>query len=275
MTIASRNTFIRIGAVLSFALLVTSVVSAALVIMRHGLPEMPPGPRPLALLDHFPLTPWSPVASMAAIGVYPLFALLCLGYILFAFEKTQTVEITLFSACACAISLEAFRIFIPFYKLWIHTGFYAETVSRIAYFSRILALILLLASAIFTTGETIQQLAPSIFILAFFSFSLSNVIPVNTGSMLSCFTMEVGYGPMLNIFFFTFGLLSAVSYVILGKTRGVREYMFAAGGIVLFLAGYALLAMCDTWIFLLAGSALLFAGAGLYLDRIHRYYLWQ
>lgn len=275
MTIASRNSFIRIGALLSLTLLVTAIVSAGLVIVRHWLPDMPPGPRPLALLNDFPLTPWSPVASMAAIAVYPLFALLCLGYILFAFEKTQTVEITLFSACACAISLEAFRIFIPLYHLWVHTGFYAEAVSRVAYFSRILALILLLASAIFTTGETIQQLAPSIFILAFFSYGLANVIPVNTGSMLSSFTMEIGYARMLNLFFCAFGALSALSYVILGKTRGVREYMAAAGGLILFLAGYALLAMCDTWIFLLAGSALLFAGAGLYLDRIHRYYLWQ
>ena len=275
MTIASRNSFIRIGALLSLTLLVTAIVSAGLVIVRHWLPDMPPGPRPLALLNDFPLTPWSPVASMAAIAVYPLFALLCLGYILFAFEKTQTVEITLFSACACAISLEAFRIFIPLYHLWVHTGFYAEAVSRVAYFSRILALILLLASAIFTTGETIQQLAPSIFILAFFSYGLANAIPVNTGSMLSSFTMEIGYARMLNLFFCAFGALSALSYVILGKTRGVREYMAAAGGLILFLAGYALLAMCDTWIFLLVGSALLFAGAGLYLDRLHRYYLWQ
>ena len=275
MTIASRNSFIRIGAIFSFALLVTAIVTAALVIARHGLPVTTPGPRPLAMLADLPLTPWSPVASMLAIAVYPLFSLLCLGYILFAFEKTQTVEITLFSACACAISLEAFRIFIPFYNLWVHTGFYAETISRVAYFSRILALILLLASAIFTTGETIQQLAPSIFMLAFFSFALAKVIPVNTGSMLSSFTMEVGYAHMLDLFFVVFGLLSALSYVILGKTRGVRQYMAAAGGLILFLAGYAMLTMCDTWIFLLAGSALLFAGAGLYLDRIHRYYLWQ
>ena len=275
MTIATRNRFIRLATLCAIAFLLMSAISVVLTVMHRSLPATPPGNRPIPLLDGWILTRYSPLASICAIAVFPALALAGLGYIMFAFEKTQTVEITFFAAAVFALSIESVRLFIPLYELWINAGFFAVTISRVVFFCRIFALLALLASGLFANTQTIQQIGPSIFLLAFFSFSLANSIPINSAGMESNFLVSAGYSAVLDLFFMLIGLLSTLSYLILGLTRGVKEYRAGALGILVLLVGYTLLLSCDSWVFLVAGTLLCANGAWLYLDRMHRYYLWQ
>lgn len=275
MTIASRNRFIRLATALALTLTIACIVGLILVAIRKSLPETTPGIRPFPFPDDFRIGKYSPVASIVSIGLFPLFALIGLGYVLFAFEKTQTVEITFFAACLFALSLEGFRILIPLYQLGTNSSFMAVTISRLTLFSRIFTILALLASGIFATGHTGQQLGSSLFLLAFFSFFLANAIPVNSSNMTSNFLISPGYAEMIYAFLAIIGTLAVLSYYIPGATKGNPEYRQAAGGIVLYLVGYTLLTMCDSWLFLSVGGALSMCGAGIYLDRMHRYYLWQ
>lgn len=275
MTIATRNRFIRLAALVALALAIIAFASIITILIRHSLPAIAPGKRPFPLLDRFFLTKWDPVATIAAIGVFPVLSLMGLFYILFAFEKTQAIEVTFFAACIFILSLEAIRIFIPLYQLWTHANFFSATISRTILFCRIFILLALLASGIFTTSGAIQQIGPSIFLLAFFSLSLSNVIPINTGTISSTFLIPSGFRGMIDILFTMIGFLGVISYLVLGKTRGIPEYSAAAAGLVLLLAGYAFLALCDSWLFFVAGSLLISFGAWRYLTKLHGYYLWQ
>jgi hypothetical protein len=275
MTIATRNHFIRAATIVSFVLAAISVIGTIFILAHHGLPATEPGRRPIDALSGFFLTRWNPVATVAAIGIFPILSLAGLLYVLFAFEKTQTVEITFFAAAIFVLSLESLRIFVPLYGLWVHANFFSAAISRAVIFCRIFVLLALLASAIFTTGETIQQVGPSLFLLAFFSLSLANVMPINSGGMTSTFMIPTGFRGSLVSLLSLLGVLTLVSYLVLGKTRGIPEYGDSAGGIFLFLVGYALLALCDSWLFFAAGALLISVGSWVYLDRIHRYYLWQ
>jgi len=275
MTIATRNRFIRLAAGIALTLSATAVVLIIMILVQKRLPAGMPGMRQLPFVDGFFLTPYSARASIAAIGIFPIFSLAGLLYILFAFEKTQTIEITFFAACLFSVSAETFRLFIPYYQLWQNAEFLSVTISRAVLISRIFMLIALLSSGIFTTGQTVQQVGPSIFLLAFFSFSLSKAVPFNSGNLASNFFIAPGYGKMVMIIIIMMGVLAVLSYLIPGKLRAIPEYRQAAGGMALFLAGYLLLATCDSWAFFAAGSVLSLAGGGLYLDRLHRYYLWQ
>lgn len=275
MTIAARNRFIRFATIISLILVIGVLASTILILVHRSLPTVTPGFRPLAALENSRLTPYSPLAAILAIALFPFFSLAGLMYILFAFEKTQTVEITFFAACVFAVSFESLRLLIPLYGLWTNANFFSVTISRLVFFSRIFTLLALLSSAVFASGKTLQQLGPSIFLLAFFSFSLSTAIPVNSGNMSSIFLVASGYRETIRFFLFLLGFLSALSYLILGKTRNIPEYSRSAGGLVLLLAGYAMLGTCDTWVFLAAGAILFFGGAWFYLNPIHRYYLWQ
>lgn len=275
MTIATRNRFIRIAALISLFLVIMSVISVILILSRDLLPAKAPGYRPLPILDDFFLTPYNPIAAIVAIGIFPLFALAGLIYILVAFEKTQTVEISFFAACVFATSFEAIRLLIPLNELWIHANFFSVTISRIVFFSRIFTLLALLSSAIFATGKTIQHVGPSIFLLSFFSFSLANAIPINSENISSNFLIPSGYKEIIIFFFLLLAVLCALSYFILGKRKNIPEYSRAATGVVLSLIGYFLLCACDSWIFFAGGSILFFTGSWLYLKPIHQYYLWQ
>ncbi len=275
MTLATRNRFIRAATVVSLVFAIASIASIAMILAHRGMPRTPPGYRPLQALDSFFLTPWDPLASVLAIGVFPLLSLAGLLYVLFAFEKTQTVEIVFVAAAIFILSLESLRMFVPLYRLWVHANFFTQAISRAVIACRIFILLALLASAIFSTSGTIQQVGPSLFLLAFFSLSLANVIPINTGSMTTTFLIPTGFRGSLISFLSLLGILTLASYLVLGKTRGVVEYEDAAWGLFLLLLGYALLALCDTWLFLGGGTLLVSLGAWLYLDRIHRFYLWQ
>lgn len=275
MTIATRNRFIKLATIIALVFAIITIPAIIVILIKHNIPEIIPGPREALFLDHFLLTTYSPTASIAAIGIFPIFSLLGLLYILFAFEKTQTIEITFFASCVFALSLETLRLLIPLFQLWIHGSFYTVTISRFVFFSRIFTILALLSSALFATGNTIQQIGPSIFLLSFFSFSLANAIPLSLGNMGSNFLVVSGYKEMLRIFFGLIGMLSVVSYAILGETKKIPEYTRSSLGLLLFLPGYSLLSTCDSWLFFTGGSIFLFLGAWLYLKPMHQYYLWQ
>jgi hypothetical protein len=269
MTIATRNRFIRIAACAALALAVTAIVCIVLILVRKHLPATMLGVRPLSFMHY------SPYASLASIGLFPIVSLAGLLYILFAFEKTQTIEITFFAACLFSLSIEAFRLFIPLYQTWLSSGFLAITISRAILVARIFLLLSLLCSGIFTTGQTSQEVGPSIFLLAFFSFALSKAIPFNEGHFSSNFLIQPSYTDMVTLFMLLIGVLCVLVYLIPGKLKTIPEYRQAAGGLAMFLAGYAILSICDSWVFFAAGSILFVAGTCVYLDRLHRYYLWQ
>ncbi|HOT62197.1 MAG TPA: hypothetical protein PLU93_04980 [Treponemataceae bacterium] len=275
MTIATRNRLISASAACALLLAACSAVAVVLIIARGGLPAEPTGGRPFPALSSFPLTPYSPLASILALALFPAFSLAALGYVMFAFEKTHTIEITFFAAFAFAISLECARLAVPFYGLWHDADFYLITISRVVYFSRFFSILAVLASGIFASGLLTQQIGPSLFLLAFFAFGIANTVPVNARAVTTLFLAGSGYANVMRSLIVAIGLLGALSYHILGRTRGISEYRSAARAVIVLLAGYAILSNSDAWALLAPGAALLAAGTVQYLRSIHRLYLWQ
>lgn len=275
MTIAARNRFIRAALILALIFLVGSCAVAVIAFTGKTLPVSPPGTRPLALLARVPFTGYSAWASVLSIAVFPLFSAASLFYILITFEKTQTIELTFFAACAFAVALESFRLLIPLGELWANANAVSVDISRIALFSRLFAMLSVLAAIIFVTAENSQQTGAGIFILSFFAFTLAKAIPVNSVDLGSNFYVRNGYTASIEVFLTMLAILSVAGFLIQGITRVIPEYVRAAAGLALFLAGYGLLLACDAWVTLGAGTALFFGGARLYLKSLHSIYLWQ
>ncbi len=275
MTLATRNNFIRIATLLVFIIAMLSVTAFVYILLKGPVLSSPGQIRPLKVFSALPFTPHSPAAALAAITFFPLLSLAGLIYILFAFEKTQTTEITFFAAAVFTIALEAFRLIIPLNELWMNNGFILAAVSRITLFCHLFIVLCLLSSILYTTGQTTQQIGPAIFLTAFFSFSLVNVVPFNTAILTSTWFVPPGYARMIYLFLGILGLLAAISYRVQGRLRNAREYSCSARGVLILLVGYALLCVSDSWVVFGAGAFALVNGAWLYLRQIHRYYLWQ
>ncbi len=275
MTIAARNRFLRAGLILAAIMMILTGVAAVLVLTGGSLPKAAPGTRALPILDRIPFAPYSAVASTVAIAVFPLFSVFTLAYILFGFEKTQTIELTFFAATAFAISLESFRVLIPLWELWASTAGYAAEASRIAVFGRLFAMLTILAGILFVTGDNAQQTGAGIFILAFFAFTLAKAIPVNSTDVSSNFFVRNGYATAINTFMWVLGILAVAGYLIHGLTRGTPEYVRASVALAFMCAGYVLLLGCDSWIVLGAGALSLTGGTRRFLKSLHALYLWQ
>jgi len=275
MTLATRNRFVLSATIISAVLVLITGIATVVILIQNRLPAQIPGIRQISGLDDFFLTPYSPLASILTLNVFPVIALCSLLYMLVAFEKTQSIEITFFAACAFALAFEGLRICIPLYGLWDNSNFYLMTVARSILACRIFILLAILSSGLFTTGATSQQLGSALFLEAFFSFTLARAIPLNARSVSSNFLLLPGYDELLGIVFLTLGLLSILVYLILAKTRGIPEYRAAAAGLALMFCGYPLLAASDTWVILAAGTCLMVAGGALFLKKIHTFYLWQ
>ena len=106
MTLATRNNFIRIATLLVLILSVMSVTAFVVMFARGAIRSTPGQARPMTILSAIPFTPHSPVAALAAISFFPLLSLAGLIYIMFAFEKTQTTEITFFAAGVLPLRLK-------------------------------------------------------------------------------------------------------------------------------------------------------------------------
>jgi len=275
MTIATRNRFIRLSTALAFGLSVAAVAAIALILIRHGVAREIPGPRQITLPLNGPLSAWSAIASLFGIAVFPFLALAGFGYVLFAFEKTQSAEITFFAVALLSLSLEACRLMIPFYHLGGGSGALSVGVSQVVVFSRTLAALSLLASGIFATTPNQQQIGQTIFLITFFSVAIASAIPINSANVTSNFLIQPGYAATVNVFYVVIGALSVLSYLITGQQRGTPEFTESAGGLVLMILGYVCLMGCDSWLLFGVGALCSGLGGGIYLDRMHRYYQWQ
>ena len=275
MTIATRNRLIRIAIISSTLISTIAITCVVVLVTKKTMPDILFGSRPVPVLDKFAFFPYSPIASLLSLSFFPLYSVFFLSFLLFGFEKTQTVEITFFAASVFMVSLESLRLFIPLYELQLFSGFLSMSISRISLFSRIFFILSLLSSGIFSTGQTAQKLGSALFLLAFVSFSLANAIPINSGNNSSNFLLSPGYPRTLALLFVILCILIAISYIILGNNRSSKDYSFISIASIILLLGYSLIIVCDSWIFFIVGEFLFFYGTWMYLDRMHRYYLWQ
>ncbi len=273
MTIATRNRFFKLAIAVS-ALLSAAAIGIAVTALTGGrLPAEIPGVRVLSPPRGLPFSQWSPAASLIHLAAFPFFSLIWLIYIYRGFEKTQSSEMIFFAASVFAVSFEMLRIVIPL--TGVDGGYLITVISRVSLFSRIFFLLSILSSGLFNSAQTAQMIGSSIFLLGFISFSLSQSIPINSMGPTSNFILLTGYPAILSLFFVCIGALAILSYLILGITRATKEYFSYAGGLALLIPGYFLLILADNWLYAIGGAALLNFGTWLYMDRMHRYYLWQ
>jgi len=275
MTIATRNRCISGALVLSGFIVVAALISLVIIVTNGIDPEIWMTYRPPFSTTTLSAFRYSPYATVVAITVLPISGLVLLILILIYFEKTHTTEITFFAVFAFALTLESTRLLFPLYQELADKSFVATVVTRIVFFSRFLALMVLLAGAIFANGFLVQQIGPGLFLLAFFSFSLARAIPISTAMIQSTFIASTGYSTAITVVQQLLGILSILSYLVLGYTRSIKEYNHAALGILLILAGYYFMTQTDNWLILSISLALFCSGCWRYLISIHQQYLWQ
>lgn len=207
--------------------------------------------------------------------LYPLYSLLILIAIYFLFEKTYVVEISFFTFFALFLSLESFKLLVPFFNLWNFAPSLVLLLSRTLYFFRLVSVLLLLVAAAFTVTPITRRITPVLFAIAFLALAITFSTPFNTSSLMSNFLVKDGLYKLTKTAFCFFTLATTATYFVVGKSVNAKEYTKAGFGILALLTGYFLMLTSAGLFFFVLANALFLTGCFIYSKAIHQYNLWQ
>ena len=168
-----------------------------------------------------------------------------------------------------------FRMVFPFQALYTLSPDLLLSVSRIFLFSRILGMLALAGTGIFSSQSNSSQTGKIISSIIAISFFFALYIPFDTGMLTECLIHKPGY---LSMFFVLYALCVGAaffSFYCSTEAQTSGEFRKAAWGILFLFLGYlgllltsSLVIVCIAVVFYVLGTVLLLRG-------LHQYYLWN
>ncbi|MEL3907995.1 MAG: hypothetical protein P1P64_03140 [Treponemataceae bacterium] len=207
--------------------------------------------------------------------LYPVYSLLILMSIYFLFEKTYVIEISFFTFFALFLSLESFKLLTPFFNLWNFAPNLVLLLSRALYFFRFISVLLLLVAATFTVTPITRRILPVLFAISFLAVAITFSTPFNTSNLMFNFLLQDGLNKLTKIAFWFFTLATTITYLVVGKNLGTKEYTKAGWGIFALLSGYFFTLITASLFFFILSNTLFLVGCFFYSKAIHQYNLWQ
>lgn len=207
-------------------------------------------------------------------GIFLMMAYTCVTslVILHSFEKTQAPDITFFMLFLLACLCDSSRIAVQLLNL---TGNYTQLLLKIGnlqLFARLLAPLALMGNIILSTDNLKQSTDQNCIILIIIAIFFADFIPLNTAVILPNFGISYGYGKSIRAFSAVIILMSSLELFISNKRNDYKQT--STIGFIMLSAGYSLIFYCYNIINLSAGAFLLTTGSILYLNDVHKRYLW-
>lgn len=274
MTLKTRNTFIKVFLISSLVLLALTLAVLLISLSRHSI-LTPPALRIPALLSHIPFAESSLIAVMLSFAVIILYVPFCFYILIRFFENTQTTEIIFFTGFLIACLAETARFITICLGLWQTFSNALIVVGNVVLFGRTLAPLSFLCASLFSETTQRQDIERNYIIMLVASVVFAAIIPMNTGRVTSTGFVTEGFIGLINIMRVLFFLTTFTTFFIHGIKKNSGEYKHLAYSSAIILIGYALIVNCDSFIFLISGTAALTAGTFRYLKFLHRLYMWS
>lgn len=274
MTLKTRNTIIRF-------FLFTSIIIVALTLLtfilclHSGRIITPPSYRIPALLNSLPFAKNTFTAVMISFAIIILYVPLCFFILIRFFENTQTSEIIFFTGFLIACSAEIARFLTICLGLWLSFSNILIIMGNLVLFGRTLAPLSFLCAALLSDTAQRQDIERNYLIMTVIAVVFAVVIPMNTGNIASTGLVTEGFITQINIMRFLLLLTAVFSFYIHGAKKNSLEHKHLASSSFILLIGYSLLVSCDSYFFLVLGTAGLAGGTYLYLTYLHRLYMWS
>jgi len=218
------------------------------------------------------LLKYNPIYVFA--GIFILMVYICVTSLIIyhSFEKTQAPDIVFFllflAACLCDTS----RLLVPIFKLSGTYSLFLLKVGNIHLFARLLAPLALMGNTVMSTEDFRQSTDRNCIILIIIAMFFAEMIPLNTAVIFPNFCISYGYENAIRAFC---GIICAVSTISLFRTNQKNEYrQIMTLGFLLLCVGYSLIFYCYNLLGLISGTLLLGGGSYLYLNEVHKHYLW-
>jgi hypothetical protein len=271
MTIKTRNILILFLLIISLVLLLTNATFLFYNLYKGTL--IGPDTFPEERLPGFFVRGYNFKAVILSLFIFLIFVSASAYYIYIQFEKTQSTEIIFFSVFLCGCLAESIRLCIPLFNLWHSLSTFLIFTGRAVLFGRTLAPLALLFDAVFSGTEQRQYVERNIIILAVASIMIAMLIPLDTAIVLPNCCVRWGVGKAFLVIRMLILLTTAVSLFVNSFTMGNKEK--GPYGFLVLAAGYEVCCYASSFVAAGIGAVLLFSGTVVYLENLHRLYLWK
>ena len=215
---------------------------------------------------------YNPYIVFSAMSLEMIYVCITTMIIYHSFEKTQAPDIAFFLIFLVACLCDATRFVIPVFQI---SGTYSRLLLKIGnihLFARLLAPLALMGNTILSADDFRQHTDRNCLILIIVALFFSEMIPLNTAIILPNYCVSYGYVKAIRL---TTGLVIILSTISLFFANQKNEYnQIMTLGFFMLSLGYSVMFYCYNIAGLLAGLALLGFGTTIYLNEVHKHYLW-
>ena len=223
------------------------------------------------LSDNF-LIRYSPVCVFAGLFILMFYICITTLIIYHSFEKTQAPDIVFFLIFLIACFCDTSRILVPIFKISGSYSRFLLKVGNIHLFARILAPLALMGNTVMSTEDYKQNTDRNSIILIIIALFFSEIIPLSTAIILPNFCISYGYLKAIRGFSLLVCIVSTISLFNTNRKNEYKQIMTA--GFFLLCIGYSLIFYCCNILSLVFGTLFLGGGTYLYLNEVHKHYLW-
>lgn len=213
-----------------------------------------------------------PVCVYAGIFMLMIYTCVTTLIIYHSFEKTQAPDIIFFLLFLLACLCDTSRLLVPAFKLSGTFSLFLVKIGNIHLFARLLAPLALMGNTVLSTEDFRQNTDRNCIVLIIVSLFFAEMIPLNTAVILPNFCISYGYEKAIRIFSFFTCIVSALSLFRTNQKNGYKQIMTL--GFILLCLGFTVIFYCYNIFTLITGTLLLGGGSYLYLNEVHKHYLW-
>lgn len=269
MTIRARNRITFAFTIFSFVVFIIELllIFYGIVFKKISFPQVVNNSTSSNILFSY-----NPYIIVAAILLQSFYAFFTSMLVYRNFQKTQTTEIVFFMLFLLALLCDSIRILIPIFYISETYSNFLIGVGDVSLFARLLAPLSLFGIAFISKEEYRQDIEKNSLIIIVTSLFFAEFIPLNTSVIFGNFAISYGYIKLVRIFAVIINTLSSITVLINSFREEFNHFMPLGFGIMAI--GYGLVFTATSPFALAAAFILLICGTYLYLDKLHRHYLW-
>lgn len=191
------------------------------------------------------------------------------------FQKTASPEMFFFGLAIICISFSSARSLLLIEGFLDYPIYLSETITRAVYFGKIITVLCLFTSGLFSTGISFQKQESFLLLIVLISFVLSTAIPIDIFETDIILLRGTGSEYGMNIIFILLQVFAILNFIVGAIKNNNYDYLFLAVGVGMVAIGNELLfVLIPGW--MSAGAILLLiSGTVLFGYKIHKIYQWS
>ena len=218
---------------------------------------------------------YSPFAVLNLIFVKTIFAFAAGLILRNLFQKIASPEIFFFGLAILSLSLTSVRSLLLIEGVLDYPIYLSETITRAVYFGKIITVLCLFTSGLFSTGISFQKQESFLLLIALISVVLSVIIPIDLFETDIILLRGNGSEYGMNIIFILLQVFAVLNFIVGAIKNNNYDYLFLAVGVGMVAIGNELLfVLIPGWISI-GAILLLISGTILFGYKIHKIYQWS